>query len=55
MKEVENLKEQLSDEVSIDDFSTVVEQLEDQTTLNEELDKANRYLFEENTKLKKKN
>ena len=52
-KEVEALKEKIDDDVSVDEFSNVVERLEDQTTMNVELDKLNKFLIEENTKLKK--
>ena len=36
-------------------YEDIVKELEDQATLNIELDKANKYLMEENLKLKKTN
>ena len=55
MKEIEILNEMLDDHVGIDEFESIVEELEDQATLNEELDRANRYFIEESIRLKRKN
>ena len=49
------MKDKIDDHVNIDEFEDIVRELEDQATINEELDKANIFLVEENIKLKKHN
>ena len=45
------MKEKIDEEVSVEEFSNVVEKLQDQASLNDEMDRVNKHLIQENEKL----